>query len=841
MSESTGQDSPKIVVLDGGFSTQLSCHVGATVDGDPLWSARFLQTNPKEVINTHLDFLRAGADAIMTNTYQASIQGFVEHLGVTPEEGLTLIHKAVELAKTARDTYLQECQDNGVHVVTPLIVGSVGPYGACLHDGSEYDGSYASTVKIETIRQWHIPRVKALIESGVDLLAFETIPCFKEAEMLVQMLKEYPNTKAWLSFSCKDKKCLANGENFKESAIKCWKLNSEQLVAIGVNCCSPAIVAKLFDGINKGRENSPIPLITYPNSGEKYNPQIGWIDDDICEGIDTFVQQWLDLGVRYIGGCCRTYGSDISRIKTQRVFGVSNEKNQMDDKIKNLLKENDLLKEENLKLKFDISKLKKNIGKLKDEQFSDYLMLMRERDARYTLYFENLGLQMKLKELDGSSAPLDDAYGDPIVLRIALDRCREQLTATQNEFRKMSDEYADTVPQREFDSVSAKLCDQSKELDAVTAELVALQDSYKRLSSLKEGLEEELSELKERCAELERAGTPRPPWDICADFISGGRDRWWQLAKGLSSRDTLRVLLKELGPAAETEQLEYFEGLGTDPSVPPYLRYSGKVRDLRLSRRELNVVVHDLWQGKLRQPQLTMRDYVTQYFEERYQQPSVRAEWAYSVCAGAAAPAAADEPQVSLFCLALRPQIGRLAESAYAGLRRDWYALRDALYATRKEAVTIEEFEKIAKSVYPLKSEVDIKNLIDVVRKQLKLKLNNNEINLDKLFLERRAARLRLLREVAARVRVRVAPAVPGAPGAADAVSVEALKRAFALADPAIDHVRMERYLRWAFGAEEDPLDSLAPQPLATLLSRLAVADVTRAGPQSHTRVRARR
>lgn len=35
-----------------------------------------------------------------------------------------------------------------------------------------------------------------------------------------------------------------------------------------------------------------------------------------------------------------------------------------------------------------------------------------------------------------------------------------------------------------------------------------------------------------------------------------------------------------------------------------------------------------------------------------------------------------------------------------------------------------------------MKSEVDIKNMMDVVRKQLKLKMNSNEINLDKLFQE---------------------------------------------------------------------------------------------------------
>ncbi|XP_059048785.1 uncharacterized protein LOC131844018 [Achroia grisella] len=304
-----------VLVLDGGFSSQLSCHVGTTADGDPLWSARFLETHPEEVVNTHLDFLRAGADIIMTNTYQASVGGFVKYLGVTPEEGFSLIQRAVKLAQRACDTYMEECQDSVIQ--RPLIAGSVGPYGAHLHDGSEYDGSYADKTPTETLREWHTPRIEALIEAGVDLLAFETIPCQKEAEMLVDMLNDYPLVKAWLSFSCRDDKTLAHGENFQEVAKKCWDASPNRLVAIGVNCCSPLIVAGLFKGFNDDRKHAPIPLITYPNSGEKYNPQLGWIDRDKCVALDSFVHEWLDLGVKYVGGCCRTYGADISCIRTQ--------------------------------------------------------------------------------------------------------------------------------------------------------------------------------------------------------------------------------------------------------------------------------------------------------------------------------------------------------------------------------------------------------------------------------------------------------------------------------------------------------------------------------------------
>lgn len=96
----------------------------------------------------------------------------------------------------------------GIVVGRPLIAGSVGPYGASLHDGSEYTGSYAKTTSVETMREWHIPRIKALIEGGVDILALETIPCKAEAVMLVQLLKEqFPDTRAWLTFSCSVRIC----------------------------------------------------------------------------------------------------------------------------------------------------------------------------------------------------------------------------------------------------------------------------------------------------------------------------------------------------------------------------------------------------------------------------------------------------------------------------------------------------------------------------------------------------------------------------------------------------------------------------------------------------------
>lgn len=104
---------------------------------------------------------------------QASVETLCHHLKLEEEEALTLITDSVNIAKRARSQYLAECKGT---TLSPLIAGSVGPYGACLHDRSEYTGDYVDRVSRETLKAWHRPRMAALLSAGVDLLAVETIP-----------------------------------------------------------------------------------------------------------------------------------------------------------------------------------------------------------------------------------------------------------------------------------------------------------------------------------------------------------------------------------------------------------------------------------------------------------------------------------------------------------------------------------------------------------------------------------------------------------------------------------------------------------------------------------------
>ena len=80
------------------------------------------------------------------------------------------------IAKRARTRYLNSITADENKQGLPLIAGSVGSYGACLHDSSEYTGKYVDYVSKEEMRSWHLPRIKALLETGVDILACETIP-----------------------------------------------------------------------------------------------------------------------------------------------------------------------------------------------------------------------------------------------------------------------------------------------------------------------------------------------------------------------------------------------------------------------------------------------------------------------------------------------------------------------------------------------------------------------------------------------------------------------------------------------------------------------------------------
>ncbi|HKJ21367.1 MAG TPA: homocysteine S-methyltransferase family protein, partial [Woeseiaceae bacterium] len=139
------------LILDGGLATQLEAQ-GCDI-GNALWSASLLQSNPEAIFKAMRAYLDAGAECIATASYQASREGFAS-VGLSGEEADELMLLSVDLAERARDEYL--AANPGVDF-TPLVAASIGPYGAMLHDGSEYRGNYG--VSADTLRDFHAPRL----------------------------------------------------------------------------------------------------------------------------------------------------------------------------------------------------------------------------------------------------------------------------------------------------------------------------------------------------------------------------------------------------------------------------------------------------------------------------------------------------------------------------------------------------------------------------------------------------------------------------------------------------------------------------------------------------------
>jgi len=263
------------LVLDGGLSNALEDR-GHDLRG-PLWTARLLRDSPAEVAAVHRAYFAAGARVATTASYQA------------PPEAADLLRLSVRLA---RDVVDELAQDG----VERYVAASVGPYGACLADGSEYRGRYG--LSAAALRDFHAPRLEALAAERPDLLAVETIPDLDEAAVLVDLLDEL-GLPAWVSLTVEGERTRA-GQPLDEALAAVAAGHS--VVAVGINCCDPADVPA---GV-RAAARTGLPAVCYPNSGEFENGHSRF-DASLAPG-------WVAAGARLVGGCCRVGPAQIAEL-----------------------------------------------------------------------------------------------------------------------------------------------------------------------------------------------------------------------------------------------------------------------------------------------------------------------------------------------------------------------------------------------------------------------------------------------------------------------------------------------------------------------------------------------
>lgn len=284
-------------VLDGGMASELE-YLGANIDG-PLWSAHVLEDSPDKILAVHNAYIAAGAQCIETASYQVSRMGYEEY-GLPAERADIALLYAISLARTA----VNASPDKRIAIAV-----SLGPYGAALHDGSEYHGNYDCSHR--ELVAFHRERIEILAGlKGREILAFETLPSLAEARAIGDALSLRTNLPAWFSFTCRDGQHVAHGELLRECAA--YVATLPQTAAIGVNCTQPALILPLIEEL---RAASDKPVLVYPNSGEGWDAQArSWTGVSDPEGFGLKAAQWFEAGAQIVGGCCRTRPAHIREV-----------------------------------------------------------------------------------------------------------------------------------------------------------------------------------------------------------------------------------------------------------------------------------------------------------------------------------------------------------------------------------------------------------------------------------------------------------------------------------------------------------------------------------------------
>ncbi|MEU0523719.1 homocysteine S-methyltransferase [Streptomyces niveus] len=298
------------LVLDGGLSDQLRAQ-GCDLSDD-LWSARLLADAPQQIEAAHAAYVRAGAQVLITASYQATYEGFA-HRGIGRDRASELLADSVTLARRAGAEAAREI----------WVAASVGPYGAMLADGSEYRGRYGLSVR--ELERFHRPRIETLAAAGPDVLALETVPDTDEAQALLGAA-EGCGVPVWLSYTIAGDRTRAGQPLTEAFALAA---GVDDVIAVGVNCCDPS---DADDAIALAATITAKPVVVYPNTGEKWDAQARrWAGEGrgVGEGrgegplppathpspfSPDRLRTWQSTGARLLGGCCRVGPTRITEL-----------------------------------------------------------------------------------------------------------------------------------------------------------------------------------------------------------------------------------------------------------------------------------------------------------------------------------------------------------------------------------------------------------------------------------------------------------------------------------------------------------------------------------------------
>jgi len=274
----------RTLVLDGAMGTMLQ-ERGLRPGQSP---EEMNLTMPDVVAAVHREYLDAGADIIVTNSFGGSREK-LSHFGL--EERLTEINAAsVRIAKEVAGS-------------KAFVAASMGPTGRFVEPVGDLNFDQMADIFRE--------QAKALIDAGADLITLETFLDIKEIRAAVIAIRELSQAIpviAMLTFDNNGRSVL--GTSPEAAAITLEAVGAD---IVGSNCGLG--VDGIYDILAAMRKVTSLPLISQANAGLPLLVDGNTVFPGTPDDMTAYHDRLLALGVRIIGGCCGTTPAHIKAMK----------------------------------------------------------------------------------------------------------------------------------------------------------------------------------------------------------------------------------------------------------------------------------------------------------------------------------------------------------------------------------------------------------------------------------------------------------------------------------------------------------------------------------------------
>ena len=295
----------KTRILDGGMGQELLAK-GLKAKGS-LWSATALieKKYHQLVVDAHLDFIKSGADVIVTNNFSARrtrmIQNKVEeHFNYANEKAGELALKAKEISKK-----------------NVLIAGSL----------PGQNDTYVLDQRDKKIIEKGFHDQAKLIKPFVDFFYLDVLCGTKECELALNVVEKM-NLPVLVGLHVKKNGKLPSNENISEVVEKCKNKN---WLGIILACVSPEIIEKTIDEVkqldipfgfkaNLWKTEEPVPVHKFASPSDENGTDpanvMGTREDYTDVMFLEFSKKMISKGATILGGCCETKPSHINKISS---------------------------------------------------------------------------------------------------------------------------------------------------------------------------------------------------------------------------------------------------------------------------------------------------------------------------------------------------------------------------------------------------------------------------------------------------------------------------------------------------------------------------------------------